>query len=141
MLIRHKYITNSSCSGFIAWGVLISNKQYYGLPADSHARIGSEDGKVIIQHASDDTCIVGIFDSLHHQSLHDPDSISSGIYSVGKAINGEWQMMPIVNIGHYIKEPKDYDDWEKSLRSFLKKNGLFNLNTYEPKWLYVRRYE
>jgi hypothetical protein len=128
MLYRHKFITNSSSTGFIAWGIEVPASAFPTLP---------EEGEIIVRFVSDDKRFVCIEKSLTEDG--DDIVVNEGTYPL-ELKNGMWQAQATVRVQPRRKEPEggNYEEWNEVLYTFLKERGLFDLRTYLPKWYYVR---
>jgi hypothetical protein len=132
MLYRHKFITNSSSTGFIAWGVEVPASAFPTLP---------DEGEIIVRYVSDSKRFVCVEKSLKILWSEEDDDIvvNDGIYPL-ELENGRWRAHVTVRVQPRRKEPEggNYDPWERALHAFLKEHDAFDLKTYLPKWFYVR---
>jgi hypothetical protein len=137
MLTRKHFITNSSSTGFVAWGCIVTKKE-----ADKIILL--EDGPVEVGFVSPKQRAVYIKDSVKYTYSDDEEiDVDEGVYLLEPGgYNGSMTAKCTATKDFFVSSPPnwDYDEWEKVVNKTMKSCGAFDIKTYQPKWMYVRTY-
>lgn len=138
MFIRQRFVTNSSSTGYVVWGLLIEH-----MP-DPDAAYRDLDQKAYVFHVSDTQDLLCIEESMRevdNTSDFRIVAIPNGIYSLSgwhETDTWEVEMRVIAEIPRG-NEPKDYSEWSSLLKAFIQKHNIRVRQT--PHWMFVRSFE
>jgi hypothetical protein len=138
MFIRQNFITNSSSTGYVVWGMLVDKLSNPDVACEE------EDGNVYLFHVSetqDLLCIDNSTRSVDDTSDFRITDIPNGVYPLSEWNEyNEWILE--IKVKAEIprgNEPEDYALWTTQLQNFIKKH---NIKTYQtPHWVFVRHYD
>jgi hypothetical protein len=136
MFFRQRFITNSSSTGYVAWGVVVPKEL---LPYDYLPE--PEDG-IGVHWVSDSERSICIEASVDYTMTDDDDPylVDEGAYplKLTENHNGLWGKAEcIATVYMRVKEPENYNEWQRKIVAFLQKENI------EPKpgnWMLVRSY-
>ena len=130
MYIRHRFVTNSSSTGFVAWGVIVPTSEVQEI--DDLNLEGIE-----LHSVGLDKTAICVYFSLKHTSTDDENEylyFDEGVCSPIKEKSG-WFIPASLKVP--VKEPRDgYFAWAKILLGFLEEYKIVPDGI--PGWFYVR---
>jgi hypothetical protein len=134
VFIRHKFITNSSSTGYVAWGVIVTtDRDLYN--EDLYTR------RIEIRTVKKNTMAVCMEPSLSWTSTEDEWEhleVESGIQKPIKGPN-YWYVSAKLRLSVTApKSPAEYEAWRQELFAFLDKHKLLMDEEREPDWMYIR---
>jgi hypothetical protein len=142
VLIRKHFITNSSSTGFVAWGAVIPKKYFETLPDFSEEK-DSYTKDIAVLYVSDTeraVCLVKSLTRLNSYGTEDDGCIDEGVYQL-RPVGRYWQAKCTATIDFTVDEPskQDYTKWYATIDKFLLEQGI-EPRTYVCQWMHVRSY-